>query len=66
MDQTTNKRRNFILALGLGSIGAAATVLTGKKPAPQAEEPHVAEAPVQNKGYQLSEHVKTYYSKARI
>lgn len=66
MEMTNIKRRNFLLGLGLGGVGAAAMVLTGRRDAVVEEAPAAAAAPQAVKGYQLSEHVQTYYRKASI
>jgi hypothetical protein len=66
MKQTNIKRRNFLLGLGLGSLGAATALLTGKPVASLEAEADTAEAPQASKGYRLSQHVQTYYRKAGI
>jgi hypothetical protein len=66
MEKTNIKRRNFLLGLGLGGVGAAAALLAGKSAAAPEAETAVAETPQAGKGYRLSEHVQTYYRKARI
>lgn len=66
MKKTNIKRRNFLLGLGLGGVGAAAMVLTGKQGAVVEEVAVEAAAPQGAKGYHLSEHVQTYYRKASI
>jgi len=66
MEKTNIKRRNFLLGLGLGGIGAATTLLAGKPAAEPEAEPIPAEAPPTGQGYRLSPHVQTYYRKARI
>lgn len=64
MDTPLGKRRNFLLALGLGGLGAATARVAGKR-APT--EPAQADAAVPApKGYHLTEHVNTYYRKARL
>jgi hypothetical protein len=66
MEQTSNKRRNFIAAFGLGAIGVVSAVLTGKRPvvATKAEVP--AAEPAAVTGYHVSEHVKRYYRTTRV
>lgn len=66
MEKTNIKRRNFLLGLGLGGVGAAAALLTGKPVALSEAEADTNEAPQASKGYRLSQHVQTYYRKARI
>jgi gas vesicle protein len=66
MEKTNFKRRNFLLGLGLGGVGAAAALLAGKSAAAPEAETAVVETPQAGKGYRLSEHVQTYYRKARI
>jgi hypothetical protein len=66
LKSTNKKRRNFMLALGLGSVGAAVAMLTGKPAAAAEANAAAAEAPHPGKGYRLSQHVQTYYRKARI
>jgi hypothetical protein len=56
-------RRNFLLALGAGSAATVAAVIgkgvTAVAPGGRQEKPAA-------KGYQLSEHVRTYYRTAKI
>ncbi|HQR50573.1 MAG TPA: formate dehydrogenase [Methylophilaceae bacterium] len=66
MEKTNIKRRNFLLGLGLGGMGAAVALLTGKPATAPETEADTAEAPPASKGYRLSQHVQTYYRKARI
>ena len=66
MEQTNIKRRNFLLGLGLGGVGAAAALLTSKPVASPEAEADATEAPQASKGYRLSQHVQTYYRKAGI
>jgi hypothetical protein len=66
MEQTTHKRRNFLLALGLGAAGAVSAVLMRKHPEIVAEPQATAAAPAPVKGYQVSEHVKRYYRTTRV
>lgn len=66
MEHANSKRRNFLLAFGLGGLGAAAALIAGNKPEPEEQQAPTAEATPARKGYHLSEHVKTYYRKARI
>jgi hypothetical protein len=49
-------RRQFLLAAGLGTAGAAAVVATGTGVRPQAPA-----EPAKPEGYHLSEHILKYY-----
>jgi len=49
-------RRQFLLAAGLGTAGAAAVVATGTSLRPEA-----AAGPAKQEGYHLSEHIQKYY-----
>ena len=60
-------RRNFLLAAGAGSAGAAALVVAGKAPptatpAPIADTPKLSEV----KGYHVSAHIEKYYKSTLI
>lgn len=66
MKKADTSRRNFMVALGLGSIGATAALLAGKSVEHPAAQTPAEVAPPAAKGYQLSAHVQTYYRKARI
>jgi hypothetical protein len=65
MEQTSNKRRNFMVAFGLGALGLVSAVLMGKRPAVAKTEATAAE-PQAVKGYHASEHVKRYYRTTRV
>jgi hypothetical protein len=55
-------RRNFLIAAGVGSAGAAAAVVAGTAGTsvkPVAET--VAQPDVKVKGYHVSEHINKYY-----
>jgi hypothetical protein len=56
-------RRNFLLALGAGSAATAAAVI-GK--GASAVAPGAAQAKPAAGGYQVSEHVRTYYRTTKI
>jgi len=57
-EKTTAKRRDFLRALGLGSVAGAATLVT--------PTPAEAETPVpEERGYRETEHVRKYYETAR-
>jgi hypothetical protein len=65
--ESSNKRRNFMMAFGLGAIGAVSAVLLGKRPAIAADKPETTAAePEAVKGYHVSEHVKRYYRTTRV
>ena len=55
-------RRNFLLVAGAGGVAAAA-VAAGKSSQPQHKK---AEAVSGSKGYQLTEHVRKYYSTTKV
>ena len=62
--RTNSRRRNFLLALGLGGAGAAALAARSlSSVAPEAEQPDDGAAAA---GYQESEHVRRYYRTAKI
>lgn len=64
-DTTSLQRRDFMLTLGLGTMAGAAAMLSGK-PADVAAAVAEIETKPAKKGYQASEHVKTYYRTTRI
>lgn len=66
MEQTSNKRRNFLLAFGLGAVGVISAVLTGKRPVVTVKSEMTAAEPAAVKGYHVSEHVKRYYRTTRV
>lgn len=66
MEQTSNKRRNFIAAFGLGVVGVVSAVLMGKRPVVAAEVETAAAEPEAVKGYHVSEHIKRYYRTTRV
>jgi hypothetical protein len=55
-------RRHFLLAVGAGSVGAAAAMLA--KNVPQAETKIKEDA--KGKGYQASAHVRNYYRTTKV
>ena len=59
------QRRAFMLTLGLGGLAATAALVAGK-PAEAAEIVSDKTEKPAKKGYQASEHVKTYYRTTRI
>lgn len=66
MENTTHKRRNFLLALGLGAAGAVSALLMRKRPEIVAQPEKTAAESAPLKGYQVSEHVKRYYRITRV
>ncbi len=64
-NKPSTTRRNFLFALGAGSAGAAAVVITGGKAIPEKTvEAKLAEQ--SSSGYSLTEHNKHYYRTTRI
>ncbi len=57
-------RRNFLLAAGLGSAGAAALVVAGGKKAVSAGK--IAAAEAAPSGYHVSEHIQKYYKTTKV
>ena len=55
-------RRKFLLVAGAGGVATAA-VVAGNKLQPQAKK---AEAVSGSRGYQLTEHVRKYYSTTKV
>jgi hypothetical protein len=66
MEKTSNKRRNFLLAFGLGAAGVVSAILAGKRPVVAAKSETTAAEPAAVKGYHVSEHVKRYYRTTRV
>jgi hypothetical protein len=66
MEQTSNKRRNFMVAFGLGALGLVSAVLMGKRPVVATKTEATAAEPQAVKGYHASEHVKRYYRTTRV
>ena len=66
MAQTKSRlsRRNFLLAVGAGSAGAAAAMLA--KNVPQTEPKVEAGDEAEGKGYRASEHVRNYYRTTKV
>jgi hypothetical protein len=60
-----NRRTALAGAGAVGALAAAATVLPGAPQAPAAVA-QTPPAPDKAAGYQLTEHVRQYYAKARI
>jgi cysteine synthase len=60
-------RRNVVAGAGtVGALAAAAAVLPGKPPEPQAVVAKAAGTPEPKEGYQLTPHVLRYYETTRI
>ena len=59
-----NQRRNFLLAAGAATAGAAAVVTTGRKPDVKAAD--AAGAGGQPTGYHVTEHMLKYYKTAKV
>ena len=57
-------RRNFLLAVGAGSAGAAAAMLA--KSVPQSQTNTQAEDEAKRKGYHDSEHIRNYYRTTKV
>lgn len=62
--QPVARRKLFVGAGALGAMGAVAAVLPLRQEAPSA--PPVVQADPAGGGYQLTEHVLSYYRTARI
>ena len=64
MDQKTKSgRRQFLMAAGVGGVGAAAAVLGARTVA--GDNAATQTGPAKAKGYQLTEHVRNYYRTTR-
>jgi hypothetical protein len=59
----TSSRRNFLLAVGAGSVAAAAAVVTGGSPQSPAS---LANHKTRGESYRLTEHVRNYYRTTQI
>lgn len=55
-------RRNFLLTVGAGGVATVAAVVAKT---PQSQPKKAAAAPG-SKGYQLTEHVRRYYSTTKV
>jgi len=66
MEQSNNKRRNFMLAFGLGTVGAVSALLMGRRPEIVVQPEVAAAEPKAVKGYHVSEHVQRYYRTTRV
>jgi hypothetical protein len=66
MKTTDQQRRQFLLAVGLGGVGAVAA-LAGVSKEPAEKAAAVAEVePAAVNGYQASEHVQKYYRTTKV
>lgn len=54
-------RRNFLFALGAGTVATTAVVAGKNQRAPQKKA-----SAVSGKGYQLTEHVRKYYDSTKV
>jgi hypothetical protein len=59
-----NPRRNFLLAAGAATAGAAAVATTGRKP--DAKTSDAAAPGAQPSGYHVTEHMLKYYKTAKV
>ncbi|HEV7822036.1 MAG TPA: twin-arginine translocation signal domain-containing protein [Burkholderiales bacterium] len=59
----TSSRRKFLATLGAGSAVAATVAITRQTAEPVAQSGRVAP---QGKGYQVTEHVRSYYRTAKV
>ena len=58
-----NSRRNFLLAAGAGTAGAAAAVVTARKATSGKSAAPAVDSP---KGYHVSEHILKYYKTTEV
>lgn len=63
--QSTPSRRNFLLAIGAGSVAAAAAVMSGGSPPSQISSSKDKDKS-SGQGYRLTEHVRNYYRTAQV
>lgn len=61
---TSKARRNFLVALGLTSAGAATVALV--KSAPEEGTQVATNEPTASRGYQETDHVRSYYKTTRV
>jgi len=57
-------RRNFLIALGLGSAGAVAGAVAGDQTRPA--QPAEITAQPRSKSYRVSAHIRNYYRTTRV
>lgn len=65
MSKPKVNRRNFLIALGLGSAGAVAAAVAGQEPQPAQPQAANTVQPT-SKGYRDSAHVRKYYQTTRV
>ncbi len=65
-NQSNTSRRKFLFALGAGSAGAAAVVVSVSQSLPQVKKEEATQAAQSASGYKVTEHVKQYYKTTRI
>jgi hypothetical protein len=58
-----NSRRNFLLAAGLGTAGAAAALATARKAATGESATPAVDRP---KGYHVTDHILKYYRTTEV
>lgn len=61
--KATSSRRKFLATLGVGGAVAATAAITRQPAEPVAE---IKQAGPQGKGYQVTEHVRSYYRTAKV
>ena len=66
MQANSKRRRNFLLALGSGSVAAIVGAVTGRAGTAASRESAAADDAPPATGYKLSEHVRAYYRTTRI
>jgi hypothetical protein len=62
-NNSSSSRRKFLATLGVGGAAAAGVALTRQGAEPELKS---EAATGQNKGYQLTEHVRNYYRTAKV
>jgi hypothetical protein len=63
--QPNTRRRNFLIGASVGSVGAAAALISGSAVVkPEADA--TPETETKGKGYRESEHIRRYYGTTRI
>jgi hypothetical protein len=65
-NKPSTTRRNFLFALGAGSVGVAAVAITAGKGMPEVKTAEQKAAEQKTSGYQVTEHNLHYYRTARI
>jgi hypothetical protein len=63
MSKPKVNRRNFLIAVGLGSAGAVAAAMAAKEP--HAGKPEDSAAQPDSRGYRVSAHIRKYYHTTR-